>query len=187
MRLTHSPTTIFTSAGVRRSPRLVEPTMSANRAVTGRSSSSAPAGAGGRSSTRGSGAAGTTAAAAGAAFASSAARGASPGIARTVRPSSTGSARTSMELVPTVMTSPAASRFVPTMRSPFTQVPLSDPRSSTSIESSAGRTNAWRREMSGSSMVISAFRRPTTSWDSIVNRRPASGPSLSTSDGTRSV
>ena len=40
IRLTHSPMTSLVSSGLRRSPRLVEPTMSANSAVTSRSSSS---------------------------------------------------------------------------------------------------------------------------------------------------
>src|SRR3954471_20126431 len=39
MRLTHSPTSAFTSSGPRRSPSPVDPTMSANSAVIGRISS----------------------------------------------------------------------------------------------------------------------------------------------------
>src|SRR5438105_10646661 len=39
MRETHSPINAFTSSGPSRSPKPVEPTTSANRAVTGRSSS----------------------------------------------------------------------------------------------------------------------------------------------------
>ncbi len=42
MRVTHSPTSAFTSAGESRSPSDVEPTTSAKSAVTGRSSSVAP-------------------------------------------------------------------------------------------------------------------------------------------------
>src|SRR5207302_8786264 len=39
IRLTHSPTSAFTSSGPSRSPSEVDPTTSANSAVTGRSSS----------------------------------------------------------------------------------------------------------------------------------------------------
>ena len=39
------------------------------------------------------------------------------------------------------------------MRSPLTQVPLSEPRSSISSVPPTGRTTAWRRETSGSSIV----------------------------------
>src|SRR5205823_10366978 len=41
-RVTHSPTSAFTSSGSRRSPSAVEPTMSAKSAVTGLTSSSTP-------------------------------------------------------------------------------------------------------------------------------------------------
>src|ERR671937_1223407 len=43
IRVTHSPTSAFTSSGLSRSPKPVEPTMSAKRAVTGRNSSPAAA------------------------------------------------------------------------------------------------------------------------------------------------
>ena len=47
--VTHSPTSAFTSSGASLSPSPVEPTMSANRTVTGRSSSSRAGSSTGRS------------------------------------------------------------------------------------------------------------------------------------------
>src|SRR5215831_5908276 len=71
------------------------------------------------------------------------------------------------------------------MRTPFTQVPLSDPRSSISSASPTGRIAACRREISGSSIVTSASTRPTTSSVSTGTRCPASGPSFMIREGTK--
>ena len=118
IRPTNSPITSLTSSGLRRSPSVVEPTMSANSAVTGRSSScrepaaAAPASAGSRAAPRGRRGRGTVRSR------SSRARSARP-RPRTRQP-------------PTCTRSPLASTRRPSTRSPLTQVPLSDPRSSIS-------------------------------------------------------
>ena len=129
IRLTNSPITTFTSSGLRRSPSVVEPTMSANSAVTGRSSSSE------RALSEASAGPGATGARSG----SEEGRLSSFGTgARTVPPDSAESGAIRKEVLPTRTTSPTASWREPWRRSPFTHVPFSDPRSSISRELSAG-------------------------------------------------
>src|SRR5439155_1651046 len=84
--------------------------------------------------------------------------------------------------LPPLAPSPAPVAFGSRRRTPFTTVPLDEPRSSISSPPSTGRTAAWRRDTSGSSTRTSTFSRPSTRSCCTSTRRPGSGPSVKTSD-----
>ncbi len=80
--------------------------------------------------------------------------------------------------------SPGRSGRRSSMRSPLTNVPFAEPRSSTtSPPSSARRTRAWRRDVSGSppSRPSPSTVRPSSSSPSSAIRRPTSSPATTSS------
>ena len=86
--------------------------------------------------------------------------------------------RTSIVVVPSWIRSPAWSWREPVTRSPFTKVPLVEPRSSTVMPPSEGVKEACRVETSESASTRSApGSRPTIIVAVTGNSRPASGPS----------
>jgi len=78
---------------------------------------------------------------------------------------------------PTVKTSPSASWTVPSIRRPFTSVPLLLPKSVMKQSSPTHSTRTWLRDarMSGTTMSLSELR-PILTWSSRGYGRPAWGP-----------
>ncbi len=94
---------------------------------------------------------------------------------------------TSIRVAPTLIASPGVRSVGAMMRSPFTQVPFSDPRSWISSPSGVTPKTACARDISGSSRTRpTSSPRPTVSRSAIRMRRPPSAPS-STATSAASV
>ena len=98
----------------------------------------------------------------------------------TIGSSAAGALKTSsaISLLPILMVALAVSVTGSAIRWPSMKVPFIDPRSSTTTPSGAGRKEAWRRDISLSSIVRSAFSRPTTTSASSSWEVPAAGPDV---------
>ena len=173
MRLTHSPITSLTSSGPRRSPSVVEPTMSAKSAVTAGARPRPGAGIAGRRARLGRDARLDGQAS------SAAAERREHGLRLADRPRPRRTRRRRWTR------SPALSARGPSIA--LAVDPGAVERAEIlDLEPAARRHGSPRgvARSSGSSMVTSASTRPTTSSVSTAIRCPASGPSFITSEGT---